>query len=195
LLELTANPNIILPGMMAIVIASLTVSELFHLPSIFRIQTNLAVNHNPVQQLLRNTWVGQVMMQNVSHCSRLINLDDAQLILSHQPAWIYLKSEQQLLSSADLARFIENPLEVIKSEQFDTSDPDHLEIDCLLIPGDRKMVKSISLMANLQNALDLMQQHHIEWLVVYRNEQLNQVVGIISREMVEQYYRYQPQSV
>jgi hypothetical protein len=57
------------------------------------------------------------------------------------------------------------------------------------------MVKSISLMANLQNALDLMQQHHIEWLVVHRDEQFNQVVGIISRDMIEQHYRYQPQAI
>jgi CIC family chloride channel protein len=195
LLELTANPNIILPGMMAIVIASLTVSEVFHLPSIFRIQTNLAVNHNPVQQLLRNTWVGQVMMQNVNTCSRLIHLAGVRVILSQQPAWIYIASEQQLLSPTDLARFIERDVKAFKNEQFEGSDPDHLEIDCLLIPGDRKMVKSISLMANLQDALDLMQQHHIEWLVVHRDERFNKVVGIISRDMVEQYYRYQPPAI
>ena len=195
LLELTANPNIILPGMMAIVIASLTVSEVFHLPSIFRIQTNLAVNNDPVRQLLRNTWVGQVMMQNFNTSSRLINLASAQLILSHQPAWIYIESEQQLLLSTDLVRFIENHADNENPDKLDQADPDHLEIDCLLLPGDRKMVKSISLMANLQNALDLMQQHHIEWLVVHRDKQFNQVVGIISREMVEQYYRYQPQAI
>jgi hypothetical protein len=39
-----------------------------------------------------------------------------------------------------------------------------------------------------------MQQHHIEWLVVHRDEQFNQVVGIISRDMIEQHYRYQPQA-
>jgi len=194
LLELTANPNIILPGMMAIVIASLTVSEIFHLPSIFRIQTNLAVNQNPVRQLLRNTWVGQVMSQNFSTSSRLINLDSAQLMLSQQPGRILIESDQQLLLSTDLARFIENHIDAVKEEKFDSADPDHLEIDCLLLPGDRKMVKSISLMANLQNALDQMQQHHIEWLVVHRDEQFNQVVGIISREMIEQHYRYQPMS-
>ncbi|MFT4776805.1 MAG: CIC family chloride channel protein [Oleispira sp.] len=193
LLELTANPNIILPGMLAIVIASLTVSEIFHLPSIFRIQTNLAVNHNPVCQLLRNTWVGQVMTQNVNTTSRLINLESAQLMLRQKPAWIYIESEQQLLSSTDLARFIENHIETINDEKAHSTDSNHFEIDCLLLPGNREMVKSISLMANLQNALDLMQQHHIEWLVVHRDEQFNNVVGIISREMIEQYYRYQPQ--
>lgn len=183
LLELTANPNIILPGMMAIVIASLTVSEIFHLPSIFRVQTNLAVNQNPVRQLLRNTWVGQLMSQDFSSSRRIINLDSAQLLLNLQPSWILLEDEQQLLASADLARFIE-------SHQF--ADADHQDIDCLLLPGDRKMVKSISLMANLQNALDQMQQHHIEWLVVHRDEQFNNVVGIISRDMIEQHYRYNP---
>jgi CIC family chloride channel protein len=193
LLELTANPNIILPGMLAIVIASLTVSEIFHLPSIFRIQTKLAVNHNPVCQLLRNTWVGKVMTQNVNTISRLMNLESAQLMLRQKPAWVYIESEQQLLSSTDLTRFIENHIETINDEKAHSADSNHFEIDCLLLPGNREMVKSISLMANLQNALDLMQQHHIEWLVVHRDEQFNHVVGIISREMIEQYYRYQPQ--
>lgn len=195
LLELTANPNIILPGMMAIVIASLTVSEIFHLPSIFRVQTNLAVNHDPVRQLLRNTWVGQLMSQDFTSSPRLINLDSAQLMLSQQPAWVFIESEQQLLLSTDLARFVEGHIEASHDDKFDAADPDHVEIDCLLLPGDRKMVKSISLMANLQHALDLMQQHHIEWLVVHRDEQFNQVVGIISREMIEQHYRYQPQAL
>ena len=195
LLELTANPNIIMPGMMAIVIASLTVSEIFHLPSIFRIQTNLAVNNDPVRQLLRNTWVGQVMSEDFNTSERLINLASAQLILSNQPSWIYLENDQQLLLSTDLVRFIESHTQDENEEKFNSADPDHLEIDCLLLPADRKMVKSISLMANLQNALDLMQQHHIEWLVVHRDEQFNQVVGIVSREMIEQYYRYQPQSI
>jgi len=196
LLELTANPNIILPGMMAIVIASLTVSEIFHLPSIFRIQTNLAVNQDPVRQLLRNTWVGQLMSQDFTTSARMINLDSAQLLLSQQPAWVYIESEQQLLLSTDLARFIESHIENTNSvKKFDSADPDHQDIDCLLLPGERKMVKSISLMANLQNALDLMQQHHIEWLLVHRDEQFNQVVGIVSREMIEQHYRYQPQAI
>ena len=193
LLELTANPNIILPGMMAIVIASLTVSEVFHLPSIFRIQTNLAVNHDPVRQLLRNTWVGQVMSQGFISTPRLLNLDSAQLILSQQPDWLFIETEQQLLLSTDLSRFIDSHIETSNENKFDPADPNHIEIDCLLLPGDRKMVKSISLMANLQNALDQMQQHHIEWLIVHRDEQFNQVVGIISREMIEHHYRYQPQ--
>jgi len=196
LLELTANPNIILPGMLAIVIASLTVSEIFHLPSIFRIQTNLAVNQDPVRQLLRNTWVGQLMSQDFTTSARMINLDCAQLILSQQPAWVYIEPEQQLLLSTDLARFIESHIENTDNvNKFDSADPDHQDIDCLLLPGERKMVKSISLMANLQNALDLMQQHHIEWLLVHRDEQFNQVVGIVSREMIEQHYRYQPQAI
>lgn len=183
LLELTANPNIIMPGMMAIVIASLTVSEIFHLPSIFRVQTNLDVNQNPVRQLLRNTWVGQIMTQNFSSSSRVINLDGAKLLLNLQPKWILLEEEQQILASVDLSRFMEN---------HPFCDAEHQDIDCLLLPGERKMVKSISLMANLQNALDHMQQHHIEWLVVHKDAQFNNVVGIISRDMIEQHYRYNP---
>lgn len=183
LLELTGNPNIILPGMLAIVVASLTVSEIFNLPSIFRIQTNFTMNNSPVKQLLRNTWVGQVMSQDFAVSPRNINLDSAQLVLNHQPTWILLEEDEQLLASSDLAWFITSD-ELIESESDD--------IDCLLLPGDRKMVKSISLMANLQDALDQMQGLNIEWLVVHRDKQFNKVVGIVSRDMIEQYYRYNP---
>ncbi len=183
LLELTANPNIILPGMLAIVIASLTVSEVFNLPSIFRVQTKLAMNQSPVQQLLRNTWVGQVMSQSFTTSPRVIKIDSANILLSQQSSWILLEQENQLLATADLAHYIEG---------LALNNTEHQDIDCLLLPGDRKMVKSITLMANLQNALDMMQTHHIEWLTVHRDEQFNHVVGIISREMIEQYYRYKP---
>lgn len=183
LLELTGNPNIILPGMLAIVVASLTVSEIFNLPSIFRIQTNFTMNNSPVKQLLRNTWVGQVMSQDFAVSPRNINLDSAQLVLNHQPTWILLEEDEQLLASSDLAWFITSD-ELIESESDD--------IDCLLLPGDRKMVKSISLMANLQDALDQMQGLNIDWLVVHRDKQFNKVVGIVSRDMIEQYYRYNP---
>lgn len=183
LLELTGNPNIILPGMLAIVVASLTVSEIFNLPSIFRIQTNFTVNNSPVKQLLRNTWVGQVMSQDFAVSTRSINLESAQLMLNHQPTWILLNEEEQLLASSDLAWFIAS------DEYAESEDQD---IDCLLLPGDRKMVKSISLMADLQGALDQMQSNHIEWLVVHRDQQFNKVVGIVSRDMIEQYYRYNP---
>ena len=183
LLELTGNPNIILPGMLAIVVASLTVSEIFNLPSIFRIQSNFTVNNSPVKQLLRNTWVGQVMSQDYAVSPRIINLDAAQILLNHQPTWILLEDDEQLLASADLAWFI-------SSDELTASEND--DIDCLLLPGDRKMVKSISLMANLQDALDQMQGLNIEWLVVHRDKQFNKVVGIVSRDMIEQYYRYNP---
>lgn len=183
LLELTGNPNIILPGMLAIVVASLTVSEIFKLPSIFRIQTNFTVNNSPVKQLLRNTWVGQVMSQDFAVSLRSINLESAQLMLNHQPTWILIDKEEQLLASSDLAWFI-------SSDEYSESDAE--DIDCLLLPGDRKMVKSISLMANLQDALDQMQTNHIEWLVVHRDKQFNKVAGIVSRDMIEQYYRYNP---
>lgn len=183
LLELTGNPNIILPGMLAIVVASLTVSEIFNLPSIFRIQSNFTVNNSPVKQLLRNTWVGQVMSQDYAVSPRIINLDAAQILLNHQPTWILLEDDEQLLASADLAWFI-------SSDELTASESD--DIDCLLLPGDRKMVKSISLMANLQDALDQMQGLNIEWLVVHRDKQFNKVVGIVSRDMIEQYYRYNP---
>lgn len=181
LLELTANPNIIMPGMLAIVIASLTVSEIFHLPSVFKVQTRLNMESNPVHRMLRNTWIAEVMDQNYAVCDRLLSPDAAQLILQDQPEWIILSDDKKklLLPAADLA------LHVAEHQEDD-------ELDLLLLPAQRQNTAAISLQGNLQNALDQMQSGDLEWLVVYRDETLSKVVGIISRQMIEQHYTYRP---
>ncbi|UTW48549.1 chloride channel protein [Bacterioplanoides sp. SCSIO 12839] len=183
MLELTANHNIIMPGMLAIVIASLVVSEIFNLPSVFQVllsKNPLMQTPSPVQQMLRNTWVAQAMTRNIVCVNRHISHDSAALILQDKPEWLIIEDEKALLSTADLARAMAD------SPQ---------ELDLIAIPADREELGHIALKANLQDALDLMQGSQLQWLAVYRDNNFQHCVGVVSREQIEHFYRYQPENV
>jgi len=198
MLELTANPNIIMPGMLAIVIASLVVSEVFRLPSVFDVlqgQSSTRQAPTQVQQMLRNTWVAQAMSRDFVCVDRHITLDSAAFILQGTPNWLLLEQEALLLSSADLAAALSEAEQHDADAQHDTP----AELDLIAIPGHREDVGQISLKANLQDALDLMQSSQLQWLAVYRDDggkrqQKPQCIGIVSREQIELFYRYQPTS-
>lgn len=180
LLELTANPNVIMPGMLAIVIASLVVSEVFHLPSVFKLQPAANAEPSPVQQLLRNTWVAPLLQRSFVAVDRHIGMTTAEWVLAERIDWLLLQQERILLPAVDLARWLE------QQEQM----PE--QIDLLAIPGERQPTEWIALRANLQDALDQMQSAQLQWLAVTRHEREPQCIGLLSREQIEHFYRYQP---
>ena len=187
LLELTANPNIIMPGMLTIVISSLVVSEVFRLPSVFDVQLGGGHNYqlpHPVQQMLRNTWVAEAMQQSFVSVPRYLSAEAAGFILQRDPEWLLLDKENVILPPAAVAEALEarqQPEEAISED-----------LDLIAMPADRQEVGRISLKANLQDALDLMQQHHIQWLAVYRDDTSQQCVGLVSRTQIEHFYHYRP---
>ena len=178
--ELSANHNIIMPAMLAIVIASMMVSEVFRLPSVFQVQ--LGGNGNlqsadPVRQMLRNTWIARVLETSVIGVDSAIHRQAAELVLDKKPEWLLIRGQGILVRPASLA------------EALNTA-PHESTIDLSTIPADRRHAGRISLKANLQDALDLMQQSQLQWLVVYRDKRLTQVAGVVSREGIESYYHY-----
>lgn len=199
LLELTANPNIIMPGMLAIVVASLVVSEIFQLPSIFQVQLGgspLNQTPTPVQQMLRNTWVAQAMTRNVVSVNRHISHESAELILQDKPEWLLLEHENLLMSPADLAEAMvhdaEKRAELHEHRGHEDEHTHQSNFDLIAMPADREAIGRISLKANLQDALDLMQVSQLQWLAVYRDDQHQHCIGVVSREHIEHFYRYQP---
>ena len=170
---------------MAIVVASLVVSEVFRLPSVFQVlmgSSPLAQTPSPVQQMLRNTWVAQAMSRDISCVDRHIHHDNAEMILRERPEWLLIENENLLLSTADLA------LAMV----YDAEHERPPTLDLIAMPGDREEVGRISLKANLQDALDQMQASQLQWLAVYRDTGEQRCVGVVSRERIEHFYRYQP---
>ncbi|MDO6680969.1 chloride channel protein [Oceanobacter sp. 5_MG-2023] len=200
LLELTANPHIIMPGMLAIVIATLVAGEVFRLPSIFQVQ--LGNNNNglyqpphPVQMMLRSTWVAEALSRSLAISARHISLQAARHLIDQQTDWLYIEDEQTILPPAELAEFIDSQESSIAEESSLPAD-----IDLLGIPAERFSVGRIALKANLQDALDHMQTHDLHWLAVYRRDPDSRkgpgpCVGLVSRAMIERHYRYRPQII
>jgi chloride channel protein, CIC family len=197
LLELTANPHLIMPSMLAIVIATLVVSEGFRLPSVFEVQlggNQLYQAPDPVLLMLRNTWVADAMSRSVVTVERLLEPRSARDLLESGADWLLLETEQILLPAAALAEAL----------ALLPVDDDHLQptpdaIDLLAIPANREAISRISLKANLQDALDQMQARDILWLGVYRRPVTSKrgpgnCLGLVSRNMIERYYRYQPRN-
>ena len=205
LLELTGNPNIIMPGMLAIVTGTLVVSEGFRLPSVIDVQlkgNGLYVAPDPVRLLLRNTWVKEVMDTTFISVDRFIKPESAQLLLEqqdHHPTWLLLEKELMLLPPSAIAAQLSQ-----RSQHNDIAEDTHhpdTSLDLLDIPADREVIGVISLKANLQDALDLMQAHDLQWLAVVEATpddtmpntlQRGQCIGLVSRAMIDHYYRYQP---
>ncbi len=178
--ELSANHNIIMPAMLAIVIATMMVSEIFRLPSVFQVQLGGKDNYHtadPVRQMLRNTWIARVLETSVVSVDREIHRQTAELVLDKKPEWLLIRKQDALLRPAALAEAM-------------SAEPDNNPIDLITIPADRRQVGRISLKANLQDALDLMQHSQLQWLVVYRDSRFTQIAGVVSREGIEGYYHY-----
>lgn len=179
LLELTANPNIIFPGMLAIVVATTTVRYVFKLPSIFLAtlqNQGLDYRHEPLSLALSRIGVGSVLQSTVQ-LSINCNLTAAKNALQETPQWLLLSddSPDSILLPADLEAYIR-----------EHSEETGQDIDLMEIPALRKDVSALSIKASLKEALDKMNHDQLDALYVCNINQ--QVAGIITREQVEHIY-------
>ncbi len=183
MMELTHNPQIIMPGMLAIVVAGLTSRELFGKDSVFVSvlkARGLQVNASPALQALRRVGVASVMETRLSRQSPRIGREQAEALLKGQPEWILIESDGQplaLLRALDLALALEQ-------------DP-AAELDLMEIPGRRLQLAPVQLQATLQEALQALENSGAEALYVERMTApgIKPIFGILTREQVESAYR------
>jgi hypothetical protein len=182
--ELTGNPHVIMPGMLAVVAAAVSTRVIFRQPSVFVVllrTRGLDYRHDPVVQSLRRIGVGGVMDKDVAIVPRLFGHAHARNTLARHPAWLLVQSPQgpaTLLPAIDVAQALGEP---------DASDP----LDLLAIPAQRRETARVSLQATLQEALDALDQSGAE--AVYVGEQSDagggRVYGVLTREQIERSYR------
>ncbi len=181
LLELTANPNIILPGMLAIVSADLVSAQLFKQQSVFLTllkARGLMFRDSPVSQSLRRVGVLSIMNRHLVISPSRTQRAQAHQLLSRSPLWVIIQDPDQrprLLLAADLARFL-------------ADDGDEGEVDLLKIPGERHEVCEIPFQASLQDALELLNKHQVEAGFVMRGSGYLSIRGIITRQAIESHY-------
>jgi hypothetical protein len=188
MLELTDNPEIILPGMLAVVVAGITASEFFGKRSLFITMlraSGLDYDTHPVSQALRRVGVGSVMNRSFARVPRSLVVARARQILADAPTYLLVESDgapPALMPAIELARFIESR---------DAGFEDDEAIDLLAMPAKRLEVETIGLQANLQEARAAFAEHAVDALVVRRMTApgIFRIYGILTPDIVERTYR------
>jgi CIC family chloride channel protein len=185
MLELTGNPNIIWPGMLAVIAAYAVSRVAFGQQPVFITlmrARGLDYHNDPIVQSLRRVGVGAAMDSSVVALPRLAPRAEIDAALARNPGWILVlgaDGPRAVLPAMDLAR---ESMEKRGAES----------IDLLEVPAGRLQVAPISLQATLQEALDAMQASGAEALYVTPSSDRGaaQAYGIITREQIDRSYRY-----
>lgn len=183
LMELTANPKVIMPGMTAVVSAVLVTRVVFRCPSIYQLimeEHGLSYGDAPVAQTMRRTGVASIMNRNFSAQPRTIEQSAARALLAQNKEWILVQDQKQaiaLLPIPDLARYI-------KTEQ------DALNIDLMAIPATRLDLIEANVVATVQDALELLARSGKQALYITgrKGGRAQKVYGVLTRTDIERNY-------
>ncbi len=183
MLELTANPNIILPGMIAVISAVLVTRIVFGRPSVYRLLLQASgqdYRDDPIAQALRRVGVASVMDRNISRQGRKIPRATATRVVDDKRHWVVIRDGRKpiaLLPATDLAHHL--------------ADSDAEIIDLMEIPAKRKDLAPITVLESLQEALEELDKTGKEVLYVTgaRGGARNKIYGIITRADIEKTYR------
>ncbi len=181
LVELTINPHIILPGMLAIVAAELTSHYAFGTPSVFKalMQTRgLSYSSDPLSQFLRRLGVTHAMNRQIMRLPAQLPPRQLQRVLLAQPTWVVIhNADSELLSGDELLTYLE-------TRQL---APDET-VDLTTLSVRRITAGAISSQATLEAALRKMNQETVEALCV-KSPQDERILGVVTRADIERSYR------
>ena len=183
ILELTANPNIIMPGMLAIVVANLTTTQLFGQDSVYHMQLKdkgITFDNNPVSQYLRGLSINHLLKKPVFFLPHhLLSIKELSLHLQHS-GWLLIKSAETPHATLINIDDVKNHLNNIDAQ------PD-AQIDLLSLPVDQSPAAAINLRASLQDALASIRNEKVDTLYVVDNPLADTpiIYGIITRSDIE----------
>ncbi len=181
-LELTHSSQIILPAMLAIVIACLTSSQICKKQSIFAMQfmaRGQSIQLSPMTQLLNRTGVASLMDSRFIRLSPDITVDNAKAEISENTQWLVLKKDEQL--------YILSANTLFDSETAPT----------VRTIGSLKGLKRagmISSQASADEALSIMKKNNIENLLVVSGNSEREFFdpersGILNKGMIDTLYK------
>ncbi|WP_218314092.1 chloride channel protein [Halomonas sp. 18071143] len=195
LLELTHIPHMMLPGMLAVVVACLTSRQLTGCEGFFVSSVRYGMHplQQPLMQALSRVSVPAVMERSLVRTERMITLEQARQRLETNPTWLVIERSSDDkpvlgLKAAELARWLLEHDEALKEG---AAQEEEL-IDLLEIPGQRLEMAPIGLQATLSEAFLKLQDNTLDALYVihgYRPKQ-QRISGIITRGAIERYYHY-----
>ncbi len=188
ILELTHAPGIILPGMLAVIAASLTSNKLFGNDAVFLgllQRRGLNYRTDPLAASLRNIGVASAMNTRIALCPPRLSPQKARALLADNPQWLVIQAPQQswLMPAADLARH----LQAVDAESMEA-------IPLLDIPAARQSLSNIDVSATLQEGLEQLQRAQTDALCVTQviGPLAARSYGIITRQDIEASYQYRP---
>ncbi|WP_298452696.1 chloride channel protein [uncultured Marinobacter sp.] len=194
LMELTRNPNIILPGMLVITTATLITSEAFGKKSLFLTvlkSQGLSYQNSPVIQALRRVSVAAIMDKSILRINRNLTAEEARKALQAEPKWLIVDGKNgptALLPAVDLARYLEDSAEAASNE---TNEPVE-SIDLMDIPAHRRDIAPVQYQATLEEAMHEFENTSAEALYVQRHvaPMIQRVYGVVLKSDIESYYQY-----
>ena len=190
IVELTFNRDMILPGMLIIVSASLTSRVLFGKQSVFLTlmqARGLDYRNDPISQSLRRMGVAGAMDREIASLDKNSSLEQIALTLDKNPHWILVTvndEPQSLMPSADLAR---QYLEL--TQETDSKSTAPINIDLMEIPAKRLQLQAVSLQSNLQQALELLDKTGAGALYINGAGKHSPTYGVLTRDLIEAGYR------
>lgn len=199
ILELTYNPNVLFPGMMMIVVASLVSRHFFATEGIFQ-ETLRALGKSGTpswrQQMLSRVGVAGVMERRFTMAPRNVSEAEAKQLIGRRPLWILIdpkgKSDPQLLRAADLASFLERVKEAREAGLEDKKRDAEDNIDLLKLPGERLQPAPLSWRATLLEAQQLLESGGAGALCIVRGSGAaldRDAIGIILPQDIDNFYR------
>ncbi|MFT6916969.1 MAG: CIC family chloride channel protein [Motiliproteus sp.] len=201
LLEMTLNANIILPGALAILSATLTYRYCFRQGSAFQamlFSRGLDWQRAPLERFLERTSVFALMLKDPPKSGRYLDPVAAQQLASAAGDWILVLDQDQpkaCLARADLLLHLQQ-----RKAQQQQSDPQQQEstadkpdtpdqpIDLLDVPALRLDLAEISIQASLHEALQTLDQHDVDALCVLSHTQAP--LGLLLRTSINHHYMY-----
>jgi CIC family chloride channel protein len=185
ILELTGNPNIIFPGMLVVIAATLTSGQLHGRESMYVAMLRAMgrdYRNDPISQSLRKVGVGAVMNRSVITLPRLVEREILENALKETPRWILIREKGEaevLLSAVDVARAL-------------LLERGVAPIDLMTLPGNRFQASAIDFQATLQEARERIRDSGTEALYITRTTVpgISRVYGVLTSSDIEDSYRY-----
>ncbi|KAB7623040.1 chloride channel protein [Alkalilimnicola sp. S0819] len=186
MLELTGNPGVIMPGLLAIVAATLTCTEGFGKDSVFAQLLRDGgddLRPNPLLSGLSRLGVARVMDRRLAVLPRIIERAALNQALAEDPRWLLLREEEQeqavsVMPATDVLRYLEE-------------HEDEQELDLLAIPAQRLQPAPIEIRATLREAFVQLRRRDAEALYVVQTTApgITRYFGLVTkRELENQFF-------
>jgi len=198
-LELTANPSLMLPAMLIIVISTLTTSVVFRQKSVFlsTLETlGLKYPPDPVTLHLQRAGVASIMNRDLYRLPTSCPEPEARAAIARQPIWIVVEPQpgqvRCVLRASDLRVYLDS-LAAVPSSNGERADsaapPSERIVDLLEIPGQRLDVANLDYRATLAEAQVVLRESDVEALCIRRARapMIESVIGVVTQQDIDSY--------